>query len=222
MTYVNCYAGPLLWVSLALLGFGAADARTLDDTELATLRSSGDGPAQQYAARSLARKLGAEKNLDAAPILLQMRDAVAVNWFVNEYLHGAPPVVPQSKLEAMALAVTKDSGFNTDDSSWDTRSDFLRLLGPYQSRELFQLFYKGAKRALIDHRATHGAVPKRYFWVGTNMLVPDLPDIEEPDAALLPLIDDACQAAPLARLFAKRHYSKAFDRLRDLYLRMPV
>jgi ankyrin repeat protein len=222
---MNCCAGPLLWVSLgllALLGFGASDARTLDDTELATLRSWGDGPAQQYAARSLARKLGAEKNLDAAPILLQMRDAVAMNWFVNEYLHGAPPVVPQSRLDAMALTVAKDSGFNTDDSSWDMRSDFLRLLGPYQSRELFQLFYDGAKRALIDRRATHGPVPKRYFWVGTNMLVPDLPDIEEPDAALLPLTDDACQAAPLARLFAKRHYSKAFDRLRDLYLRMPV
>jgi ankyrin repeat protein len=219
---MNCYAGPLLWFSLALLGFGAADARTLDDTELATLRSSGDGPAQQYAARSLARKLGAEKNLDAAAILLQMRDAVAMNWYVNEYLHGAPPVVPQSRLDAMALAAAKDPGFNADDSGWEIRSDFLRLLGPYQSRELFQLFYDGAKRALIDRRATHAAVPKRYFWVGTNMLVPDLPDIEEPDAALLPLTDDACQAAPLARLFAKRHYSKAFDRLRDLYLRMPV
>jgi ankyrin repeat protein len=219
---MNCYAGPLLWVSLTLLSFGAADARTLDDTELATLRSWSDGPAQQNAARVLARKLGAEKNLDAAPILLQMRDPIAMNWYVNEYQHGAPSVVPQSRLDAMALAAAKDPGFNTDDSRWDIRSDFLRLLGPYQSRELFQLFYDGAKRALIDGRALHGAVSKRYFWVGTNMLVPDLPDIEEPDAALLPLTDNACQAAPLARLVEKRHYSKAFDRLRDLYLRMPV
>lgn len=219
---MNCYAGPLLSVSLVLLGFGAADARTLDDTELAALRSWGDGPAQLYAARTLARKLGTEKNLDAAPILLQMRDPIAMNWYVNEYLHGAPPVVPQSRLDAMALAVAKDPGFNSDDSGWDIRSDFLRLLGPYQSRELFQLFYDGAKRALIDRRAMHGAVPKRYFWVGTNMLVPDLPDIEEPDAALLPLTDNACQAAPLAGFIEKRRYSKAFDRLRDLYLRMPV
>jgi ankyrin repeat protein len=222
---MNCRAGLLLWVSIALLaplGFGAADARTLDDTELATLRSWGDGPTQQYAARVLARKLGAEKNLDAAAILLQMRDGVAMNWYVNEYLHGAPPVVPQSRLDAMALGVAKDPAFNADDASWDIRSDFLRLLGRYQSRELFQLFYDGTKRALIDRRAMHGAAPKRYFWVGTNMLVPDLPDIEEPDAALLPLTDDACQAAPLARLIENRHYSKAFDRLRDLYLRMPV
>jgi hypothetical protein len=29
--------------------------------------------------------LGAEKNLDAAPILLQLRDPIAMNWYVNEY-----------------------------------------------------------------------------------------------------------------------------------------
>jgi ankyrin repeat protein len=211
------YAGFLLLLILPIC-MNVARARSLDATELATLRAGKQGPAQQNAARMLARKLGAEKNLDAASVLLQMRDEIAMNWYVNDYRLGIPPQVAQSTLDAMALAAVKDPSFNADDSSFSTRSQFLRLLGPYQSRELFQLFYDGAKRALIDYRA--GRIPRGYFWVDTGMLVPELPDIEESDAALLPLIDRACSAAPLAGLIQKRHYIKGFDRLRDLYLRM--
>jgi hypothetical protein len=185
------HSGLLLSVILTL---NVAHARALDEAELATLRADRQGAAEQNAARVLARKLGAEKNLDAAPILLQLRDPIAMNWYVNEYLRGVRPNVPQSTLEAMALAAVKDPSFNADDSSSSTRSQFLSLLGPYQSRELFQLFYDGAKHALIDLRA--GRTPKGYFWVDTGMLVPDIPGIEESDAALLPLIDRACWAAP--------------------------
>jgi ankyrin repeat protein len=212
------YAGFLLSLILPIC-FDVAHARALDEAELATLRAGKQGPAQQDAARILARKLGAEQNLEAVPVLLQLRDEIAMNWYVNDYLHGVPPKVAQSTLDAMALAAVKDPSFNADDSSSSTRSEFLRLLGPYQSRELFQLFYDGAKRALIDLRA--GRTPKGYFWVNTNMLVPDLPDIEEADAALLPLIDRAWSASSLAALIQKRHYLKGFDRLRDLYLRIP-
>jgi hypothetical protein len=189
------YAGFLLSLILPIC-FDVAHARALDEAELATLRAGKQGPAQQDAARVLARKLGAEKNLDAVPVLLQLRDAIAMNWYVNDYLLGVPPKVAQSTLDAMALAAVKDASFNADDSSSSTRSQFLRLLGPYQSRELFQLFYDGAKRALIDLRA--GRMPKGYFWVDTSLLVPDLPDIEEADAALLPLIDQTYWADSLA------------------------
>jgi hypothetical protein len=213
------YAGFLLSLILPIC-FDVAHARALDEVELATLRAGKQGPAQQDAARVLARKLGTEKNLDAAPVLLQLRDEIAMNWYVNDYLHGIPPKVAQSTLDTMALAAVKDPSFNADDSSSSTRSQFLRLLGRYQSRELFQLFYDGAKRALIDLRA--GRTPKGYFWVDTSMLVPDLPDIEEADAALLPLIDQGYWASPLAGLIQKRRYLKGFDRLRDLYLRMAV
>jgi ankyrin repeat protein len=213
------YAGFLLSLILPIC-FDVAHARALDEAELATLRAAKQGPAQQDAARVLARKLGAEKNLDAVPVLLQLRDEIAMNWYVNDYLHGVPPKVEQSTLDAMALAVVKDPSFNADDSSSSTRTEFLRLLGRYQSPELFKLFYDGAKRALIDLRA--GRIPKGYFWVDTGMLVPELPDIEEADAALLPLIDRACWAGSLAGLIQKRHYLKGFDRLRDLYLRMAV
>lgn len=213
------YAGFLLSLTLPIL-IGVVQARALDQEELETLQAWKQGPTQQYAARAMARKLGAEKNLDAVPVLLQMRDEIAMNWYVNDYLHGVPPQVAQSTLDAMALATVKNPSFDVDDSSSSTRSQFLRLLGPYQSRELFQLFYAGAKHALIDRRA--GRIPRGYFWVDTGMLVPDLPDIEEADAALLPLIDQACSAGPLAGLIQKRHYLKGFDRLRDAYLRMAV
>jgi ankyrin repeat protein len=213
-------AGFLLSLILPICCFDVTYARALDEAELATLRAGKQGPAQQDAARVLARKLGAEKNLDAVPVLLQLRDEIAMNWYVNDYLHGVPPKVAQSTLDAMALAAVKDPSFNADDSSSSTRSQFLRMLGPYQSRELFQLFYDGAKRALIDLRA--GRTPKGYFWVDASLLAPDLPDIEEADATLLPLIDRAWSAGSLAGLIQKRHYLKGFDRLRDMYLRMAV
>ncbi len=212
-------AGFLLSIILPIC-FDVAHARALDEAELATLRAGKQGPAQQDAARVLARKLGTEKNLDAVPVLLQLRDEIAMNWYVNEYLRGVPPKVAQSTLDAMALAAVKDPSFDADDTSSSTRTQFLRLLGHYQSPELFQLFYDGAKRALIDLRA--GRKPKGYFWVDTSFLVPDLPDIEEADAALLPLIDQAWWAGSLAGLIQRRHYLKGFDRLRDSYLRMAV
>jgi len=51
-------------------------------------------------------------------------------------------------MEALALRLGHDPSYDRDEASWETRSEFYRLLSHYQSRELFDLFYASVQREL--------------------------------------------------------------------------
>jgi ankyrin repeat protein len=131
--------------------------------------------------------------------------------------------VATPELEGLALKIARDSTYDRDEDSRNTRYQLFRLFGPnYHSPELFNEFYQSRKRALTERRAGPHAAANGTSAQLLGSLSPNIPDTEEPIAALLPLLDDACDGQDLVNILAKRHYAPAFERLRDLYFRSTV
>ncbi len=217
----------LLWPLLACWGIAAAATPSLSDADLETLRAWREGWSQAQAAGRIAQRLGRAHDLEAAPLLLQLADAQAMGWYVSAYHDAIGGTPPEAALDAMVLGVVRDPMFFSDDPAlWPIRQAFLGILGQgqpqYESRELFQLLYDQALHALTANHAARGS-DVRHYWVGDQALVPTpIAGIESADAALLPLLDDACQARWFAVLFKERHDEAAFEPLRDLYLRTGI
>jgi ankyrin repeat protein len=214
----------LFCTALVACGITAAGARSLTDSELATLRAWRDGVTQSQNAASLAAQLGQENNLDAIPALLEIKSSIAMNRFVNA-LRLPSRDIDTPAWEALALQVIKDPAFDHDDEAWSTRTQFLGLIRNYHSPELFEVYYDAAKRRLVDLRRYPGQMlSQRYFWTDLiTLLPPQMPVIENIDeriAALVPLADRPCDGLVLIRFLRRRAYAAAFPRMREMYLRL--
>lgn len=213
---------PLLLLALASLHGAIACARTLTSTEVATLRNANRDLPAYPAARALAEKLGKEQNLDALPLLLELRRPELMGEFVTGY-HSIVPWTrpPPPELEVLALRLARDPSFALDEGSWDTRAGVFELLGnAYRSRELFDFFYASVERELRFSRERHiGILPLEQRGLGGSPITSGVKGIDEPIAALLPLVGNACAAHGYIQFLQKDHYLPATDRLIALYQR---
>lgn len=216
----------LVAVALSSIHWGLGHADALSHAEIATLSGAGsDSLTPQWeAGEALAQALGKEQNLDALPLLLRLRNAEFMSSFVYAYWRVAGSRTPTPELEALALKVARDPSFATDDGSWDTRAAFFGLLfRNYRSRELFELFYASLRRELTARRGGYsGILPPAQRSLGGSVITSGVQGIEEPIAALLPLLPDACQADDFVAFLGERHYLPATDRLIALYRRTGV
>jgi ankyrin repeat protein len=201
-------------------------ARALSLAQTATLTEAGrDSLTPQWrAGAALAGELGKEQNLDALPLLLELRNPEFMSNFVSGYWHVAGARAPTSELEALALKAARDPSFARDDGSWDTRAIFFHLLfREYRSRELFELFYASVRRELTARREGYsGTLPPAQRSLGGSVITSGVAGIEEPIAALLPLLPDACQGLDFVAFLGERQYLPATDRLIELYRRTGV
>ena len=214
---ISRYLGALL-LALALASIhGPASARGLSDAEVATLRDSNGDPRmpEWHEARKLAEALGKEQNLDALPLLLELRNSSLMHSFVAGYQYVVGTKTPTPDLEPLALKLARDPSFARDDESWDTRADFFELLGnKYRSRELFDLFYASVRRELTSRREGYsGMLPPAQRSLGGSVITSGVKGIDEPIAALLPLLSDACQGHGYIAFLGDHHYLPATDRL---------
>jgi ankyrin repeat protein len=174
-------------------------------------------------AKELAGTLGRQQNLDALPLLLELRRPDLMQEFVGGYRSVVPTTTPPPpELEERALELARDPSFAQDEGSWDTRSGFFELLGhAYRSRELFDLFYASVKRELRFRRDRHTAIlPLAQRSLGGSPNTSGVAGIDEPIAALLPLFDNACAGnGGYIQLLQKDHYLPATERLIALYQR---
>lgn len=213
----------LLFVALASLHGAIACARALTPTEDATLRAvNGDFRLAYRPAKELAITLGKQQNLDALPLLLELRRPELMGEFVNGYRSVVPTTrPPPPELEELALKLARDPSFAQDEGSWDTRSGVFELLGnAYRSRELFELFYLSEERELTFSRNWHGGIlPLAQRSLGGSPITSGVAGIDEPIAALLPLLDNACASRGYIQFLQKEHYLPATGRLIALYQR---
>lgn len=213
---------------LALLSIqgAVASARALSAAEVATLRDSAGDPRLPgwRTANALAEALGKEQNLDALPLLLELRSSLLMHSFVEGYRNVAGRKPPASELEALALKLARDPSFASDEGGWATRAEFFQLLGNrYRSRELFDLFYASVKQELmLTRKAPFTYLPPARRSLGGSVFPSGLTGIEEPIAALIPLLNDACRGYVYISFLRDRQYRPATDRLIALYLRTPI
>jgi ankyrin repeat protein len=221
---------PLFYLGLVLLGVDVAHARVLNDAENATLQACKSDPAASKTAAALGGQLGMELNADVAAVLVQSGCRIAVQAFVSEFQwqRAHQHQLGQSDVDAMVLGVVKDPHYFDLDDGYPMRENFLQLAGapyspPFQSPQLYQLFYDSIKRKLIESPTSFGPTSSHHWSAPDYLLIQkDMPNIEEPVAALLQLMTSACQATRLIRMFEQRHYLPVFDRLRALYLGTPM
>lgn len=215
----------LLFVALASLQGAIAHARALTQTEVATLRAVNSDLLACRPAKELAGTLGKQQNLDALPLLLELRRPELMQEFVEGYRSVVPTTTPPPPgLEELALKLARDPSFAQDEGSWDTRRGFFELLGhAYRSRELFDLFYASVERELTFSRHWHGAIlPFAQRSLGGSPITSGVAGIDEQIAALLPLFDNACAANGYIQFLQKDHYLPATGRLIALYQRTGV
>ena len=217
----------LLTLTVAIAGVAAS--RPLTEAEVATLRAAptDSRTAEWHTQHALAERLGRERNADAIPVLLELRQPHEMSAFVDGYQsRGAPEATPE--MEALALRLGHDPSYDRDEAGWETRSEFYRLLIHYQSRELFDLFYASVQRELnARKRGNRGLLPLAERPLSERSLSGGLMNaritgLEEPIAALLPLMIDACQGYPYFPYLRRQRYLAAFERVRDLYERMGI
>jgi hypothetical protein len=120
----------LLFVTFASLHGGLASARALTDTEVATLSNVNRDLLAYPAASALAETLGRQQNLDALPLLLEIRRPELMEEFVNGYRSVVPTTTPPPpELEVLALRLAHDPSFTLNEEGWDTRAGVFELLG---------------------------------------------------------------------------------------------
>jgi ankyrin repeat protein len=216
-------------MTLTVALVGVAASRPLTEVEVATLRAvpMDTRTAEFRAQQALAQSLGKEQNADAIPVLLELRQPHEMRAFVDGYqARGVLEATPD--MEALALRLAHDPSYGRDEAGWETRSEFYRLLIHYQSRELFDLFYASVQRELnARKRGDRGLLPLEERPLSERSLSGSLMNaritgVEEPIAALLPLMTDACQGYPYLPYLRRQRYLAAFERVRDLYVRMGI
>lgn len=216
----------LIALAFSSIHWGVGCARALSAAETATLTEAGrDSLAPQWqAAAELVKSLGNEQNLDALPLLLELRNPSFMSSFVYAYWRVAGAKAPTPEFEALALKVARDPSFARDDDSWDTRAAFFGLLFQnYRSHDLFDLFYASVRRELEARREGYsGTLPPEDRSLGGSVITSGVQGIEEPIAALLPLLPDACHGLGFVEFLGQRHYLPATDRLIELYRRTEV
>lgn len=217
-----------LWLLMFLmpLGFGAACARPLDAQELAILENCAAEPTQRMQAEMLGDRLGKERNVDAPAAVIRSGCAAAMEAFVSSFKYQQlfqKPKLDQAQIDAMVLHAVKEPGFFEADAAYPMRESFLELLGPdYRSTELYQLFYDGVKRHIIEAPASLGPTFNGHWSVPVDFLLDDnVPNAEQRAAALLPLAKSTCQVSRLSWLLQRRNYRLAFEAMRSLYVRAP-
>ena len=212
----------LLFVTFASLHGALASARPLTATEVATLSNVNRDLLAYPAASGLAETLGKQQNLDALPLLLEIRRPELMQEFVKGYRSVVPTTTPPPpKLEVLALRLAQDPSFALNEEGWDTRAGIFELLGnAYRSRELFELFYASVEREVTFTRKWHPAIlPLAQRSLGGSVVTSGVQGIDEPIAALLPLFDNACPAHQYIQFLQKDHYLPATERLIALYQR---
>ncbi|MGH8198752.1 MAG: ankyrin repeat domain-containing protein [Steroidobacteraceae bacterium] len=212
----------LLLLALASLHGTVACARGLTATEVATLEDVNRNLLAFPAAQRLATTLGKQQNLDALPLLLELRKPELMEAFVSGYRSVVPTTrTPPPELEALALRLARNPGFALDEADWDTRAGVFELLGnAYRSRELFDFFYASVQREITFIRTSHAVIlPLAQRSLGGSPITSGVKGIDEPIAALLPLFSNACAAYGYIRLLQEDHYLPATDRLIALYRR---
>jgi len=208
---------------------GVAASRPLTEAEVATLRAApADTRTVEWRTQhALAESLGKEQNVEAIPVLVELRQPHEMSAFVEGYqLRGVRDATPE--MEALALRLAHDPSYDRDEPGWETRSEFYRLLIHYQSRELFDLFYASVQRQLsASKRGERGVLPLTErplseHSLSGGVLNARITGVEEQIAALLPLMTDACQGYAYLPYLRRQRYFPAFERVRDLYARMGI
>lgn len=224
-----CWSHREILLTLTVAIVGVAASRPLTEAEVATLRAAPmDSRSTEFRAQhALAESLGKEQNADAIPVLLELRQPHEMYGFVDGYLsRGVLDATPE--MEALALRLGHDPSYDRDEASWETRSEFYRLLSHYQSRKLFDLFYASVQRELnARKRGERGVLPLAERRLSEHSLSGSLLNariagMEEPIAALLPMMTDACQGYAYFSYLRQQRYLAAFERVRDLYARMGI
>ena len=139
-------AARLLLVCAALAGgLSAAEARPLAPGEEAVLRAAPPLAEQNRtpahlerfrAATALARKLGAEGNVDALPVLIEVRQLNVLNEFAGAWRHDATP-----QLEALALRHLGDA---------EVATRLVSMLRGIRSQALFDALLAALPEEKID------------------------------------------------------------------------
>lgn len=218
----------LFCIAIALPGFVTVAARQLTDAETNILLQRNDY-GKGKAAEELVKKLGLEQNLDVIPLLLTFTrsqlDHSLVTYFFAGYNLSPGASSPSEQLDSMVISMVQEPGFFKHPIS-PTARNFLFLGTKHSSPRAWQTYYDIVRRAFIDH--SHNPAENQYLdqydWgMATQMYslltIPDLPNTEEPIAALLPLMRDTCQGAALIEFLGRRRYAKAVERVRQLYER---
>ena len=113
----------LLFVTFASLHGAFASARPLTATQIATLSNVNRDLLASPAASALAETLGKQQNLDALPLLLEIRRPELMQEFVNGYRSVVPTTTPPPPtLEVLALRLAQDPSFALNEEGWDTRA----------------------------------------------------------------------------------------------------
>ena len=186
-------------------GLSAALARPLTAHEETVLRAAPPYGEQNRtpahlerfrAAAALARKLGAEGNVDALPVLIEVRQLNVLNEFVAFYRRDATP-----QLEALALRHLGDA---------DVAARVVAMLRRFRSKALFEALLAALPEGRIDCEYLLRAAATA-----------EVPEAEARLAALLPRLHPHPARLVAARL-AERDYRPGLRSLIELLARAAV
>jgi hypothetical protein len=164
-------------------------------------------------------RLGDPRTL--VPVLVELRDPRLMDAFKQgRYARGAL----DSEFQDLAERVAADLSFDATDAGRRTRQglfDVVRV--DYGSTGLFEAVFAIDSRAWQARRRTPGGTPPVLITGPIGKLAAyRVPDQGAQIAALVPLLDDACEGPDLIDVLARSPPSAPFAALRELYLKSRV
>lgn len=188
-------------VILSFMLGNIAEARLLTQEEVSALSERSDDKIPNScspAAIQLAAKLGRENNLNALPVLIKINSNYLLTSFEENYRALSSPELESLLIDALKKELSKPP------SHRNLAHPLISLARGYHSKELFNLLYEMTR---LNHADSSLSAAE------SHLVSTDLPNIEEPIAALIPLMPKPAQAPYLVQFLGKKRYSPATGRL---------